>query len=366
MTFTKSEWDQLLKFQGYGNLKGPVWFLGIEEKLPGKRNRNRELRDRLQFGASMDLAHAQSLLDSDIPKAKTQTWNWMSKFALALLHPGYHWEDRETTRFYKTEHLGRSNGQTFLTELFPLPAKNRKENPYPERYRTRKDYELAVRPARIRWLADAIKRNRPRHVIIYGAQKKYDPLITELGAQPVKKTRWAKLFLYENHKVTTQLLMFSFFNKGISHNRLARVLRLFKDDRTGLDRFLDYSKTKDLISNDLLNRIRAGVDITTIIKRYVHLRRVGRNFIGLCPFHQEKSPSFTVSPSRQIFHCFGCGASGNVFAFLSQITSAPFSRIVRFLGHGIGIDVPVWRVRASKDRISLKCVPNRLCLPLRN
>lgn len=332
MKLTKSEWDQLLKFQGYGNLKGPVWFLGIEEKLPDKRNRNRELRDRLQFAPSMDLAHAQRLLGRDIRKAKTQTWSWMSKFALALLHPAYDWKDRETIRFYKRNHLGRSNGETFLTELFPLPAENANDKPYPEKYRTRDEYEQQVSPARIRWLEDAIKRNKPRYVIIYGAQKKYEPLIKELRAQPVKKTRWAELFLYRNHKATTQILLFSFFKKGISHNRLARVLRLFKGNRIGLDRFPDYSKTKDLISDDLLNRIRAGVDITTIIKRYVHLRRVGRNFIGLCPVHQEKSPSFTVSPSRQIFHCFGCGASGNVFAFLSQIT---------------------------------KCTPMRLCLPLR-
>jgi hypothetical protein len=365
MKLTKSEWDQLLKFQGYGNLKGPVWFLGIEEKLPDKRNRNRELRDRLQFDASMDLAHAQRLLRSDIRKAETQTWNWMSKFTLALLHPAYNWKDRETTRFYKNEYLGRSNGETFLTELFPLPAKNGKGKPYPEKYYTRRDYERQVRPARIRWLTDAIKRNKPQYVIIYGAQKTYNPLITELGAQPLRKTRWAELCLYKNHKTTTQILLFSFFRRGTSHKRVTRVLRLFTDHRSPLDGLRDHASKKDLISDGLIDQIRAGVDIAKIIKRYVRLTRRGKNLTGVCPFCETEPPSLMVSPSDQSFICFRCFVGGNVFAFLSQITSAPFSKIVRFLGHAIGIDVPVWRARARKDRLNLKRAPKRLCLPLR-
>ncbi|HEX9156046.1 MAG TPA: DNA primase, partial [Nitrospira sp.] len=67
--------------------------------------------------------------------------------------------------------------------------------------------------------------------------------------------------------------------------------------------------------------------------------RAGQNLKGLCPFHQEKSPSFTVSPSRQIFHCFGCGAGGNVFTFLTRITGASFPETVRDLGRKVGIEV---------------------------
>ena len=72
-------------------------------------------------------------------------------------------------------------------------------------------------------------------------------------------------------------------------------------------------------SDELLDEIRNSNDIVDIISQYVVLKRSGRNFFGLCPFHKEKSPSFSVSPDKQIFHCFGCGAGGNVFHFLSKI-----------------------------------------------
>ena len=65
-------------------------------------------------------------------------------------------------------------------------------------------------------------------------------------------------------------------------------------------------------SDELIEEIRQNNDIVDIISQYVHLTRKGRNYFGLCPFHNEKSPSFSVSPDRQIFHCFGCGVGGNV------------------------------------------------------
>ncbi len=95
-----------------------------------------------------------------------------------------------------------------------------------------------------------------------------------------------------------------------------------------------------LISEDVINQIRDRVDITEIVGHHVNLTRAGQNLKGLCPFHQEKTPSFSVSPSRQIFHCFGCGAGGNVFTFLMKITGAGFPEIVRDLGRKVGIDVP--------------------------
>ncbi|MCS6294108.1 MAG: DNA primase [Nitrospira sp.] len=96
---------------------------------------------------------------------------------------------------------------------------------------------------------------------------------------------------------------------------------------------------RGLISDDIINQIRDRIDIADIVGHHVSLSRAGQNLKGLCPFHQEKSPSFTVSPSRQIFHCFGCGAGGNVFSFLTRITGASFPEVVRDLGRKVGIEV---------------------------
>lgn len=96
---------------------------------------------------------------------------------------------------------------------------------------------------------------------------------------------------------------------------------------------------RGLISDDIINQIRDRIDIADIVGHHVSLTRAGQNLKGLCPFHQEKSPSFTVSPSRQIFHCFGCGAGGNVFSFLTRITGASFPEVVRDLGQKVGIEV---------------------------
>lgn len=96
---------------------------------------------------------------------------------------------------------------------------------------------------------------------------------------------------------------------------------------------------RGLISDDIINQIRDRIDIADIVGHHVSLTRAGQNLKGLCPFHQEKSPSFTVSPSRQIFHCFGCGAGGNVFSFLTRITGASFPDVVRELGRKVGVEV---------------------------
>jgi DNA primase len=94
-----------------------------------------------------------------------------------------------------------------------------------------------------------------------------------------------------------------------------------------------------LISDDIIDRIKERVDIADIVSHHVSLTKAGQNLKGLCPFHQEKTPSFTVSPSRQIFHCFGCGAGGNVFTFLTRVTGASFPEVVRDLGRKVGIEV---------------------------
>src|SRR4029453_8069727 len=96
---------------------------------------------------------------------------------------------------------------------------------------------------------------------------------------------------------------------------------------------------RGLISEEVINQIKDRIDIVDLVGQHVSLTRSGQNLKGLCPFHQEKGPSFTVSPSRQIFHCFGCGAGGNVFTFLTRITGASFPETVRELGRKVGIEV---------------------------
>jgi DNA primase len=97
---------------------------------------------------------------------------------------------------------------------------------------------------------------------------------------------------------------------------------------------------RSLIPDELISQIRDRVDIADVIGQHVSLSRAGQNLKGLCPFHQEKTASFNVNPSRQIFHCFGCGLGGDVFTFLTKITGAPFPDTVRELGRRVGIDVP--------------------------
>ncbi len=69
------------------------------------------------------------------------------------------------------------------------------------------------------------------------------------------------------------------------------------------------------ISEDKINEVREQTDIVELISQYVSLKRAGVNHVGLCPFHSEKSPSFSVNSARQFFHCFGCGVGGDVFSF---------------------------------------------------
>src|ERR1700730_11027127 len=87
---------------------------------------------------------------------------------------------------------------------------------------------------------------------------------------------------------------------------------------------------------DLLNR----VDIVDVVGRFVQLKKGGANFMGLCPFHNEKSPSFTVSPTKQFYHCFGCGAHGTAISFLMEHTALTFPEAVKELGQSVGFAVP--------------------------
>lgn len=111
-----------------------------------------------------------------------------------------------------------------------------------------------------------------------------------------------------------------------------------------------------MIPDSFIQELLARVDVVDVVGRYVQLRKGGANLLGLCPFHQEKSPSFTVSPSKQFFHCFGCGAHGSAVGFLMQHTGASFQEAVRSLAAGVGMQVPetntspAIRARAAQRR----------------
>ena len=94
------------------------------------------------------------------------------------------------------------------------------------------------------------------------------------------------------------------------------------------------------IPEDKVSEIRHAADIVEIVSESVSLRRAGKNLVGLCPFHAEKTPSFTVSPDKQIFYCFGCGAGGNVFSFVMKQDGAAFADVARALARRYGVDLP--------------------------
>lgn len=93
------------------------------------------------------------------------------------------------------------------------------------------------------------------------------------------------------------------------------------------------------ISNDVMNEIRNKTDIVDVISKYVTLTKRGKNYFGVCPFHDDHSPSMSVSPEKQIYTCFSCGASGNVFTFVSDFEKISFAQAVRLLGEKVGISI---------------------------
>ena len=107
-------------------------------------------------------------------------------------------------------------------------------------------------------------------------------------------------------------------------------------------------------SDELIDEIRNKNDIVDVISQYVVLKRSGRNFFGLCPFHKEKSPSFSVSPDKQIFHCFGCGVGGNVFHFVSKIENLSFRETMEMLAEKSGIELPTLEGEGDTKLLQLK------------
>lgn len=107
-------------------------------------------------------------------------------------------------------------------------------------------------------------------------------------------------------------------------------------------------------SDEIIDEVRQTNDIVDIISQYVHLKRSGRNFFGLCPFHNEKSPSFSVSPDKQIFHCFGCGVGGNVFTFLTKIEGINFIEAIQTLAERANIQLPMLENSGDSVKEQLK------------
>ncbi|ARW26585.1 CHC2 zinc finger domain-containing protein [Pediococcus acidilactici] len=84
-----------------------------------------------------------------------------------------------------------------------------------------------------------------------------------------------------------------------------------------------------MIPEEVIDNVRSAVNIVDVVSRYVQLRKAGKNLFGICPFHDEKTPSFSVSEDKQIFHCFSCGRGGNVFKFLMDLEKISFPEAVR-------------------------------------
>ena len=107
-------------------------------------------------------------------------------------------------------------------------------------------------------------------------------------------------------------------------------------------------------SDELIEDIKNSNDIVDIISQYVILKRSGRNIFGVCPFHKEKTPSFSVSPDKQIFHCFGCGAGGNVIHFISKIENVDFKESLQILADRANIKLPTLEDSEDGRRLELK------------
>ncbi|WP_413308712.1 DNA primase [Bacillus sp. 1P10SD] len=106
----------------------------------------------------------------------------------------------------------------------------------------------------------------------------------------------------------------------------------------------------DRIAEEKIDQVRQAVDIVEIISDYVQLKKQGRNYFGLCPFHGESTPSFSVSPDKQIYHCFGCGAGGNVFSFLMELDGMSFQEAAIKLAARVNIDLDIKMSSVSGEK----------------
>ena len=110
-------------------------------------------------------------------------------------------------------------------------------------------------------------------------------------------------------------------------------------------------------SDEIIEEVRSRNDIVDVISSYVKLQKKGSSYFGLCPFHNEKSPSFSVSRGKQMYYCFGCGAGGNVFTFLMEYENYTFQEALKYLADKAGVELPEMEYSAqAKERADLKAI----------
>ena len=108
-------------------------------------------------------------------------------------------------------------------------------------------------------------------------------------------------------------------------------------------------------SDDIIEEVRVKNDIVDVISQYVKLQRKGSSYFGLCPFHNEKTPSFSVSPAKQMYYCFGCGAGGNVFTFIMEYENFSFGEALKFLADRAGVELPqIEYSREAQEQANLR------------
>jgi len=105
---------------------------------------------------------------------------------------------------------------------------------------------------------------------------------------------------------------------------------------------------------EIIEEVRINNDIVEVVSEYVRLERKGKDFFGLCPFHKEKTPSFSVAPSKQIFYCFGCGKGGNVIQYVMNIENLDYREAIRFLADRARIDLPEGGSREDTEKAKLR------------
>ena len=103
------------------------------------------------------------------------------------------------------------------------------------------------------------------------------------------------------------------------------------------------------IPQAFIDELLTKADIVSVIERYVPLKKAGSNYTALCPFHNEKSPSFSVSPTKQFFYCFGCGASGNAIGFIMDYERIEFVEAIENLAHQLGLQMPTLDTHVNPD-----------------
>ena len=95
-----------------------------------------------------------------------------------------------------------------------------------------------------------------------------------------------------------------------------------------------------MIPSEFIDELLNKIDVVDVIEEFVPLKKSGANYMACCPFHKEKSPSFSVSPSKQFYHCFGCGVHGSAIGFIMEYQGLSFQEAVQFLADRIGMTVP--------------------------